>query len=47
MSSIEIDFLQILEKFGFGAVAIYMMFRIENKIDELKDSIQDLCKKMG
>jgi len=47
MSSVEIDFLQILERFGFGAVAIYMMFRIENKIDELKDSIQELCKNLG
>jgi len=41
------ELLTILEKFGIGAITVYMMFRLEDRILELTEKITELCKSLG
>lgn len=42
MSEVE-TIMSFLERFGIGAIAVYMMFRLENRIVELTLKIEELC----
>jgi hypothetical protein len=41
------DLINLIKELGISAVAIYMMIRIENKLEVLTVKIMDLCNKIG
>jgi len=44
--SSTLDIIDLIKELGISGIAIYMMFRIDSRLQELTQKISDLCSKI-